>query len=202
MDFRENLLGVKIIDNYVAIEKANPFGDISKYDFLYSDFLSSDWNGNYCFGSNIRVLNGKDAFYINGWKLIELKFPGDWHGNWAYGTVEDKYGKTYTVQGTSRAIYPNSYMHMLRDVLTNILDFTRKTPCVSYKEIMDGIKAPSGKISLEEFHKLVEDLDQYIIRYKNLKDDFAEDSEEIILPLKRAAKENITKFFGIEIDID
>jgi len=203
MDFQEHTLGVKILDNYVAIERADPFGDLSKYDFLYTDFLSSNWNGNYCYGSNIEVLNNQGAFFINGWKLIGLSFPGDWFGNNAYCKLEDKFGKTISVQGGSKAVYANSYMHMVRDVLTKAVEFTRTTPNVEFKEILDGIEPKRGKITLDEFHKLIEDVDNYIAKYKRMKENFTEEeSASLENRLKKAVTSNISKLFSLEIEID
>lgn len=51
MDFTEHTLGINILDNFVAIETCNLFGDLNKYDFIYTDFVSGNRNGNIGYGS-------------------------------------------------------------------------------------------------------------------------------------------------------
>lgn len=203
MNFQEHTLGVKIIGSYVAIEKANPFEDMSKYDFIYTDFLSSDWNGNYCYGSNIRVLNNQDYILINGWKLISLSFPGDWFGNTAHCELEDRFGNTIVIDGVGKAVYDSSYMHMVREALTKAFEFTKSTPCVEYKEILDGIELKREKLTIDDFHKLIEDVDNYISKYKKLKESFSEEEAATYAStIKEAVSKNISKLFSLDICID
>lgn len=205
MDFTEHTLGVKIQNNFVAIETCNPFGDLSKYDFIYTDFVSSNWNGNTCYGSKIKNLtNGQNYYLINGWKLLNLSFPGDWFGNNTRLELEDRFGKKITLYtSVDKAIYPNSFKHLIREGLLEAEKFTKENPCVDFKEIFDGLKPVHGSMGIDDFHKLVEAVDTYIMKYHELRDKLTnEELSEVGDKLKKTVSENISKLFGLSIRIE
>lgn len=205
MTFTEHTLGVKIQNNFVTLESCNTFGDLRIYDFIYTDFVSSNWNGNICYGSKItNISTGKDFYVINGWKLINLSFPGDWFGNYTRIELEDKFGERTTIGApVGKAIYADSFKHLIREGLLEAVRFTKENPCVEYKEIIDGLNPIHGSLNIEEFHKLVESVDSYIAKYLNLKDKLVnEEFDNVKDKLRVAVSENVSKLFGLSIKIE
>ncbi|MBD5353634.1 MAG: hypothetical protein HDR85_01815 [Bacteroides sp.] len=205
MGFTEHILGVKILDNFIAIEICDTFGDLNKYDFIYTDYLSSNYNGNTSYSSKIRdIKNGQDYYIINGWKLLSINFPGNWFGNFTYVHLEDRFGRGTSVQApVNQAIYPDSFKHLIREGLLEALRFTKDTPCVEYEEIIQGLKPVSGSMNIEQFHKLVESVDTYITKYRELRSKLTnEELSSVDDKLKVAVSENISKLFGLSIKIE
>lgn len=205
MSFSEHTLGIKIQNKFVAIESCNPFGELSKYDFVYTDFVSSDRNHNTCYGSKItNIISGDNFFILNGWKLLSLSFPGDWFGNWTHLDLEDRFGKKIKhYVPVDKAVYADSYKHLIREGLLEAVRFTEDTPCVDYFEMLEGFKPIKGRLSIEEFHKLVESIDAYITKYFDLKkklnnEDISFDADK----LKSSVSDNISKLFGLSVNVD
>ena len=80
-NYKGKVFGVKRIQNFFAVEEANVFGDLTKYDFLLKDSCIYSYNGNHTYQAVIMAEACKEPIF-NGWRIENLVFPGNWYGNW------------------------------------------------------------------------------------------------------------------------
>ena len=205
MDFKEHTLGIKLQNNFVAIEECNDFGDLSKYDFIYTDFVSRDWNGNTSYGSKIRnIQNGQEYYIINGWKLLCFSFPGNWSGNFTHIELEDRYGeKTEFRTSLNQASYFLNFKHLIREGLLEAMKFTDENPCVGFNEIINGFKSVFEYLNVNNFQEKVQSLEPYITKYRELSDKLiTEEISALDDKLKTIISAKISEILDLPIHID
>lgn len=205
MAFKGNVLGIKIQNYFIAMEPVDQFGDLSKYDFIYSDYISENYNGNVSYASRLNSQKTNQNFIeINGWKLLSITFPGNWYGQWGICAIEDRFGKSTTVSVANQSDYKTNYMYMIRVSLERILQFTAENPCVDYLEVVNQcIQKPTSKIKIEDLRNLVSSIEDYISKYQELIKKFTEEEKSLYSEtLKNAVSKNIKNCLDLDIDVD
>lgn len=206
MEHKENVLGIKITTNcFIAIEPVDQFGDLTKYDFIYTDYMVVDKNLNTDYFSKLSPLNPNQKYIeINGWKLLSIAFPGNWGGQWYNCTLEDRFGKTIEIKGGYGGNYHLNYMYMIRESLDNVVKFTKENPCVEYHDIVvNGILKPSSTLSVDEFHHFITSVDEYILKYQETIKKLTEEEKELYSEkLKQAITKNLKNCLNLDIIIE
>ncbi len=170
IDYRPKVFGIKLQKNFFAVEEANLFDDISKYDFLLKDSLTESYNGNTSYRADVMVETGKRAI-INGWELTTLLFPGCWSGQNVRFVLVDALGCEYKSPEPvlKKWIWYNLQpVVVIREALQAVLDFTNENLSVKYNHIISGIDVPHKNLTKEEYHKFIDRVESYIKDYQEL----------------------------------
>ena len=97
-DYRSNykgkVFGIKRIGGFFAVEEANLFGDLSKYDFIMKDRLTYSYNGNHNYCAEV-MKEACDEPVFNGWKIDNLYFYGNWYGQAPAFNLINENGEEY-----------------------------------------------------------------------------------------------------------
>ena len=201
MSYTEKIFGVKLRGCFVAVEEADIFGDISKYDYLLKDCLEDSYNGNYHYRIDVMTEVGKEAF-INGWKLQKIDMPGNWFGQRSYFILNDKFGDTYSSpQPVIKEMwYDKQPIMVIRETLLEVLNFTNKNHSAKYAHIVEGLDIPSACYSIDELRKFSAKVEKYISEYQDvlklLKEEGASEYEEY---LTQCFFSQLSKCYSFEI---
>ena len=171
-DYRSNykgkIFGVKRIQNFFAVEEANVFGDLTKYDFILKDSCIYSYNGNHTYQAVVMTEACNDPVF-NGWKIENLVFPGNWYGNWSAFNLIDRFGEKYaSKQFGKQQWYDKQPEVMLRETLLEVLKFTEQNHSVKFNEILAGFDVPTGAISFEKYQDFQKNVAHYINCYQEV----------------------------------
>ena len=137
-NYKGKVFGVKRIQNFFAVEEANVFGDLAKYDFLLKDSCIYSYNGNHTYQAVVMTEACNEPIF-NGWKIENLVFPGNWYGNWSAYNLIDRNGEKYaSKQFGKQQWYDKQPEIMLRETLLEVLKYTEKHYSVKNDEIIKG----------------------------------------------------------------
>ena len=204
-EFTPKLYGVKRINNFFAVETTNPFGEMSKYDFILKDYLSGSQNGNDGYRADVMTEVCGDV-YFNGWKLEYLSFPGNWYGQWSYYNIIDKFGCTYRNKesATKQMWYNRQPEVMIRETLLELLKFTEQNHSTKYRNIIDGFYVPTYEVTTEKYYELSDTISQYIKDYQDVVNMLKEEdaSSDMFERLKEGFDTQIKKCFPFRIKIE
>lgn len=201
MSYIEKTFGVKIREYFVAVEEADLFSDISKYDFLLKDRLVKSYNGNDTYRIDVMTEIGKEAI-INGWKLQHIELPGNWFGQSSYFSLIDKYGDIYNSKKSvlDNLWYNRQPVMMIRETLLCVLNFTNENHSAKYARVTEGLDVPSVCYNIDELGKFTEKVNQYIHEYqeiqKLLKD---ENAEEYVEHLNECFYSQLSKCYSFKV---
>lgn len=202
-DYKGKIFGVKRIQNFFAVEEANVFGDLTKYDFLLKDSCIYSYNGNHTYQALIMTEACNEPVF-NGWKIERLTFPGDWHGQMSVYHLIDRYGEKYTSKPFGmRQWYDKQTEIMIRETLLEVLKFTEAHYSVKNDEVIKGFDVPTGTISLQQYHDFNDKVSLYIEDYQKaltlLQSSGAD--EEKIKQLKQLFDTQIRKCYPFSIEV-
>ena len=130
-DYRSNykgkVFGIKRMEGFFAVEEANLFGDLSKYDFIMKDKLTYSYNGNHNYCVEIMKEACEEPIF-NGWKIENLYFYGNWYGQApAFNLIKDNGEEYHSDQFTNERIwYDKQPEVMIRETLLKVLKFTEQ----------------------------------------------------------------------------
>ena len=197
----ERIFGAKIREGFVAVEEADLFGDVSKYDFLLKDSLVRSYNRNDDYLVEVMTEIGKEAV-INGWKLQKIDLPGNWFGQRSYFYIEDKYGDVYRSKNPvlEEIWYDKQPVRVIRDTLLGALNFTKKNHSAKYARVTEGIDIPSACYSIDDLYKFSTRVEKYIQEYRDvLKILKKENMSEYENHLTQCFLAQLSKCFSFEI---
>ena len=162
-----HVLGVKIKGNIVAMEQCKQCdlfdADLSKYDMILRDEMTESRNNNNSYRCDINMVDSSKVFFeINGWKLKDISFSGNWAGQTGFCNVVDRYGKEYKIDGCSQQWYSHCFISMLTQCLNNFISFAKENFCVDYIELSE---------KMSEIEELGDYLRQYKVFEKNIYND-------------------------------
>ena len=122
-DYRSNykgkVFGIKRIGGFFAVEEADLFGDLSKYDFIMKDRLTYSYNGNHNYCAEIMKEACAEPIF-NGWKIDNLYFYGN---NLINENGEEYHSPQFTQE---RNWYDKQPEVMIRETLLKVLKFTEQ----------------------------------------------------------------------------
>ena len=203
-EYHPGIYGVKIREGFVAVEEANPFGELSKYDFVLKDCLVESYNGNDSYRIEVMREIRSDAI-INGWQLKKIDLPGNWFGQNSYFCIIDKMGNEYrSPKPVLREMwYVKQPVVMIRETLLAVLKFTQNTPSVKYAIIMDGFDIPKDCNSIEKLHQFTSQVEKYLSDYMEVLSVLESDNDvEEIKRLKEGFDTQIRKCYPFTINIE
>lgn len=169
VDFKTHTFGVKFLEKkIVAIEEADLFLDISRYDIILKDMITDSHNRNTSYACDIDVVDANKEYYeINGWKLKRLVFPGNWSGQCGTLILIDKMGKDVEIPGCERSSYFLYNTTMISTCLKAYLKFATSTDCFVHS--LGEINFSIGSVnSVKEVKENIASIDEYIQRYENM----------------------------------
>ena len=206
-DYRSNykgkVFGVKRIQNFFAVEEANVFGDLTKYDFLLKDSCIYSYNGNHTYQAVV-MTEACDEPIFNGWKIENLVFPGNWYGNWSAYNLIDRNGEKYaSKQFGKQQWYDKQPEVMLRETLLEVQKFTETHYSVRNDEVIKGFDIPTGTISIKQYQDFNETVALYIENYQKALSSLQETGadDDTVKQLKQQFDTQIRKCFPFIIDI-
>lgn len=202
-NYKGKIFGVKRIQNFFAVEEANVFGDLAKYDFLLKDSCIYSYNGNHTYQAVVMTEACKEPIF-NGWKIENLVFPGNWYGNWSVYHLIDRNGEKYaSEQFGKQQWYDKQPEIMLRETLLEILKFTETHYSVSNNEIIKGFDIPTGTISLKQYQNFNERVALYIENYQKALTSLQENgaADDTVKQLKQQFDMQISKCYPFNIDV-
>lgn len=206
-DYRSNyngkIFGVKRIHNFFAVEEANAYGDLTKYDFILKDSCIYSYNGNHTYQAVVMTEACNEPVF-NGWKIENLVFPGNWYGNWSAFNLIDRFGEKFaSKQFGKQQWYDKQPEVMLREALLEVLKFTEAHNSVKSDEVIKEFDVPTGAISLNQYHDFNERIRLYIEDFQraltSLQETGADD--EKIKRLKQQFNVQIRKCYPFDLDI-
>lgn len=202
-NYKGKVFGVKRIQNFFAVEEANVFGDLTKYDFLLKDSCIYSYNGNHTYQAVIMAEACKEPIF-NGWRIENLVFPGNWYGNWSTYNLIDRNGEKYaSKQFGKQQWYDKQPEIMLRETLLEVLKFTETHYSVKNNKVIKGFDVPTGTISLKQYLDFNNKVSLYIEDCQkaltSLKESDADD--KTIKQLRQQFETQIRKCFPFNIDI-
>ena len=126
-NYKGKIFGIKRIGGFFAVEEANLFGDLSKYDFIMKDRLTYSYNGNHNYCVEV-MKEACDEPLFNGWKIENLYFYGNWYGQAPAFNLINENGEEYHSDQFSqeRNWYDKQPEVMIRETLLKVLNFTEQ----------------------------------------------------------------------------
>lgn len=121
-------LGLNLKGASVELVQLDIMSDVSPYEYMLKDELTSEYNGNRCFTITIysRDKASEIHFKINGWTLKKLAFPGNWYGEWGVATLVDRLGNEYEYHCKEQGNHSKEMLLDLRTSFANIIKFTKE----------------------------------------------------------------------------
>lgn len=167
--YQERIFGVKLFESFVAVEETTLFEDITKYDFLLKDMMTSDYNGNYSYRVDVMGEIGKEAI-INGWKLESISLPGNWYGQNSYFCVTDKLGDSYRPKNPimKELWYDKQPVNIIRETLLAAMKFCQTHYSVKYSHVTEGFIVPTDCNDIESIRRFSLQIEQYIKDYHDM----------------------------------
>ncbi len=203
----DRIFGIKFNGRFVAVEETDQFADMTKYDYVVSDFVSNAYNGNISYGIKIVDVNGKGPIQINGWKLETFTFPGSWFGQSSHCYLVDSSGnrKDFCCENTPQW-YSSNPVAMLRVSFEEFIEFAENNYSEEYNNIVEGKDLPWFKHSskVEEFKENLAKTWNYVSNYlevlSELEESDAQNKEGLISKLESAFRQNIANKVGVTIE--
>ncbi|WP_298072873.1 hypothetical protein [uncultured Bacteroides sp.] len=215
MEFKPHFFGVQIIENNISVDLIAPeelLKELPKYQFLLSDKIINDYNGNISYGINIQQLTSKEYIEFFGWKLISLKFLGNWYGQTGYWDLEDLNGIRKSISTTKHNWYHQNSKDMILESIISAKSFAQSNYSVAYTNFLDSVEkhspSPSTneKISLEKFISLISDTKKFIEDYQNVLATISDKNESrdisLIDELNKLLTNHIKMHYHYEIEME
>lgn len=160
--------------------------DVGDSKFMIYNELSRDYNANVSYSMDIRPLTGQQYLEFNGWKLIEIKFPGDWFGQTGVVTLEDTFGERQDFPVTRHARYKDNRANMLKMALDGAKRTAEENFSVEYWKFLNkSSKAWSsyhyGKYDIDKLKQLTLCTQEYIEEYMSLKSKITDSEDKRVL---------------------
>ena len=178
--------------------------DVQDSKFIICNELSSNYNGNVSYSMDIKPLTEEKYMKFNGWKLIELKFPGCWFGQTGYSVLEDPYGVRGKFEVTRQASYKDNKMNMLKMALNRTQEFVDENFSIEYYDFIKKYRSVLGLSNIERFKDLLQTTQKYIEEYSNLKSIILESTNEkkdsYLKNIEESFIKNLTDFYSFDID--
>ena len=141
---------------------------------------------------------------FNGWKLIELKFPGCWFGQTGYSVLEDPYGVRGKFEVTRQASYKDNKMNMLKMALNRTQEFVDENFSIEYYDFIKKYCSILSLSNIERVKDLLQTTQKYIEEYSNLKSRILESTNEkkdsYLKNIEESFIKNLTDFYSFDID--
>lgn len=143
--------------------------DVQDSKFIICNELSSEYNGNVSYSMDIKPLTEQKYMDFNGWKLIELRFPGCWFGQTGYCTLEDPYGVRGEFAVTRQASYKTNKMNMLKMALNRAQEIVDENFSMGYFNFLKKYRSSIKLSNIEKVKDLLTTTKSYIEEYNDLK---------------------------------
>lgn len=178
--------------------------DVQDSKFIICNELSSNYNGNVSYSMDIKPLTEEKYMNFNGWKLIELKFPGCWFGQTGYSVLEDPYGVRGKFEVTRQASYKDNKMNMLKMALNRTQEFVDENFSIEYYDFIKKYRSVLSLSNIERVKDLLQTTQKYIEEYSNLKSRILESTNEkkdsYLKNIEESFIKNLTDFYSFDID--
>lgn len=211
MEFKSHTFGVKIAENNISVELLESLEELSKYQFLLSDKITNNYNGNTTYGINIQQLTTKEYIEFFGWKLIYLSFQGNWFGQTGYWELEDLNGKRKSISVTNHQWYHQNSKEMIKESIINAKLFAENNYSVDYTNFLSDMERNSpllptnNKLSLKDFTRLISMTKEYIENYQKISANISNKNElrniSLIDKLNKSLTNYIKKYYQYEIEM-
>jgi hypothetical protein len=152
--------------------------DVQDSKFIICNELSSNYNGNVSYSMDIKPLTEEKYMNFNGWKLIELKFPGCWFGQTGYSVLEDPYGVRGKFEVTRQASYKDNKMNMLKMALNRTQEFVDENFSIEYYDFIKKYRSVLSLSNIERVKDLLHATQKYIEEYSGLKSRILQSTNE------------------------
>ena len=175
-----------IIENELGfyLKEIRTPNDVGDSKFMIYNELSKNYNGNVSYSMDIRPLTVQQYLEFNGWKLIEMSFPGDWFGQTGMVTLEDTFGERQDFPVTRHARYKDNRANMLKMALDGAKRTAEEHFSVEYWKFLNkNSKAWSSyhnqysRCDVDKLKQLTSCTQNYIEEYISLKSKIV-DSED------------------------
>lgn len=202
MAFIEHFYGIKITGDFVAIEPADQFGDLSKYTFAITDRQTSSYNGNVTYAATISPLGLEKEINIEGWTLKYIRFDGNWFGNWGICGVLDSFGEELEIAGCEcTKWYSDQSQNMLRTCLQNFIKFAHDNYSVEYRELIEKKLCDHFYGKIDDVYSQLKEVTDYISEYRKMiaKLQEKESNSKYIGKLQLAVAGELNTLLGVDI---
>lgn len=185
--------------------------DVGDSKFMIYNELSRDYNANVSYSMDIRPLTDQQYLEFNGWKLIEIKFPGDWFGQTGVITLEDTFGERQDFPVTRHARYKDNRANMLKMALDGAKRTAEENFSVEYWKFLNkNSRAWSsyhyqyGKCDIDKLKQLTLCTQEYIEEYMSLKSKIVGSEDKRIPYFLNKAEEvfvdTLKEYYSFDID--
>lgn len=186
------------------LKEITSLNDVQDSKFIICNELSSNYNGNVSYSMDIKPLTEEKYMNFNGWKLIELKFPGCWFGQTGYSVLEDPYGVRGKFEVTRQASYKDNKMNMLKMALNRTQEFVDENFSIEYYDFIKKYRSVLSLSNIERVKDLLQTTQKYIEEYSNLKSRILESTNEkkdsYLKNIEESFIKNLTDFYSFDID--
>ena len=178
--------------------------DVQDSNFIICNELSSNYNGNVSYTMDIKPLTEQKYMDFNGWKLIELKFPGCWFGQTGYCTIEDPYGKRTDFAVTRQASYKDNRINMLKMALNRTQEIVDENFSIDYFDFINKYRSILSLSNIDRVKNLLLTTQKYIEEYCMLKSRILESNNEkryyYYQKIEESFMKNLKELYSFEID--
>lgn len=178
--------------------------DVQDSKFIICNELSSNYNGNVSYTMDIKPLTEQKYMDFNGWKLINLRFPGCWFGQTGYCTLEDPYGKRGDFAVTRQASYKDNRNNMLKMALNRTQEIVDENFSLDYFDFINKYRSVSSLSNIGRVKDLLLTTQKYIEEYSILRSRILESSSEKKNTYCKNIEESFIKklkeFYSFDVD--
>ena len=178
--------------------------DVQDSKFIICNELSRNYNGNVSYSMDIKPLTEQKYMDFNGWKLIELDFPGCWFGQTGYAILEDPYDVRRKFEVTRQASFKDNKMNMLKMALNRIQEIVDENFSIEYYDFIKKYRSVSSLSNIERVKDLLQTTQKYIEEYSNLKSRILESTNEkkdsYLKDIEESFIKNLKDFYSFDID--
>lgn len=196
LSFTPQYYGIKIEKNSIQVDLLPLLENHEYYDFLTTDKIVSEYNGNTSYA--LTIIPGKskeNELQQYGWKLKKLYFPGNWYGQVGQAVIKDSFEDELIIPTTSQMWYNKHAQEMIRQSIDTFLSFANQNFSVKYHQFIEnnrfiklteectffgwkGINVSGKKITdiykpenrYKVFKEIIENTNAYLNDYEKLKE--------------------------------
>ena len=128
--------GVKILNDEIVVEDFGFSSVKNEFQFEFSDKLSFTYNGNDEYSIDITPLREQENIVFYDWKLISLRFPGNWYGQCGRWVMEDSCGERMEFVTTRQSFYIRNQKQMIKESLERAKKIANENLSVEYHKII------------------------------------------------------------------
>lgn len=139
--YTQPAFGIKNQDPSVSVYPIYSNTDLLEYDFLLSVKKTTSYNGNKTFYMDIQPLKEQKNIKIYGWEIIDLRFPGNWFGQWGVCKMQDRYGKETEIVCKNQLHFNKEPEWLLLKTIKEITQYAKNNPFVLFIEFLENIDA-------------------------------------------------------------